>query len=153
MSLAITAIWPMGVADPLLFHNGSIEKLRGGDPRGTGSTATLQSTRSPTRSAVPTRPPIVGWQENVIWAAPRGVYLSDGSTMRSLTEQGGVSELWRTLYNQKRPGTQVTAAVFLDLLFVSILVDWDGTYPYDLRPFTLICDLSERAWFASRTWA
>jgi hypothetical protein len=90
---------------------------------------------------------VVGWQENVVWAAPRGVYLSDGSTMRSLTEQGGIAELWRTLYNQKRPGTQVTAAIFLDLLFVSILTDWDGSYPYDLRPFTLVCDLNERAWY------
>jgi hypothetical protein len=83
----------------------------------------------------------------VVWAAPRGVYMSDGSTMRSLTEQGGIADLWRTIYANRRPGTYVTCAVFLDLLFVSVLTTWDGTTPADLRPFTLVCNLNERAWY------
>jgi hypothetical protein len=146
MSLAITGIWPMG-AQILLFHSGSIEKLRGTIPPGTGIDSDMY--RDPFTDQVGCSDPasIVGWQENVVWAAPRGIYLSDGATMRSLTEQGGIAELWRTLYRQKRAGTQVVAAVFLDLLFVSVLIDWDGTYPYDLRPFTLVCDLNERAWY------
>jgi hypothetical protein len=145
-SLAITAIWPMG-SQILIFHDGSIEKLRGGIPP--ASLVDTDMSLDPFTSQVGCADPssVVGWQENVIWAAPRGVYLSDGATMRSLTSQGGIAELWRSLYTQKRPGTQVTASVFLDLLFVSILVDWDNTYPYDLRPFTLICDLNERAWY------
>jgi hypothetical protein len=145
-SLAVTAIWPMS-AQILCFHDGSIEKLRGTKPAQT--LADGDFALDPFTDQVGCSDPasVVGWQENVVWAAPRGVYLSDGSTIRSLTEQGGISELWRTLYNQKRVGTAVTAAVFLDLLFVSVLTDWDGSYPYDLRPFTLVCDLNERSWY------
>ena len=145
-SLAITAIWPMG-AQVLLFHNGSIEKLRGAIPP--TSSVNTDMYLDPFTEQVGCSDPasVVGWQENVIWAAPRGVYLSDGATMRSLTTQGGIGELWRTLYKAKRPGTQVVCGVFLDLLFVSVLTDWDGTVPYDLRPFTLVCDLSERSWW------
>jgi hypothetical protein len=143
---AITMLWPMG-GQILVFHNGSIEKLRGAIP----AEATVDSDfyLDPFTQQVGCNDPasVVGWQENVIWAAPRGIYLSDGSTMRSLTEQGGISDLWRQLYANKRAGTQVTAVVFLDLLFVSVLIDWDGSTPHDLRPFTLVCHLTDRSWY------
>src|SRR5262252_3528834 len=131
----------------MVFHNGGIERIRGGIPPGTlvDSDMTMDTFTDQVGTSDPTS--VVGWQENVIWAAPRGVYLSDGATMRSLTQQGGIAELWRSVYNNKRPGTPVVAAVFLDMLFISICINWDMTYPYDLRCFTLVCDLNERAWF------
>src|SRR5262249_23828869 len=39
------------------------------------------------------------------------------------------------------------AAVFLDLLFIGVCIGWDNTYPYDLRCFTLVCDLNARDWY------
>ena len=142
----VTALWPMG-GQILVFHNGSIEKLRGSIPAAANVDGDIY--RDPFTDQVGCNDPasVIGWQENVIWAAPRGVYLSDGSTMRSLTEQGGIADLWRTLYANKRPGTQVVASVFLDLLFVSVLTDWTAGTPYDLRPFTLVCHLTERQWY------
>jgi len=144
-SLGISAIWPMG-AQILIFHDGSIEKIKGTIPPSTDIDTDMYL--DPFTDQVGCQDPasVVGWQENVIWAAPRGVYLSDGSTIRSLTEQGGIADLWRTLYLNKRPGTYVTSAIFLDLLFVSVLIDWDGSTPNDLRPFTLVCNLGERSW-------
>ena len=130
----VTGLWPMG-AQILVFHDGSIEKLRGSIPPGTDRRHD-DMWLDPFTEQMGCNDPasIVGWQENVIWAAPRGVYLSDGSTIRSLTEQGGIGDLWRTLYANKRPGTQVVAAVFLDLLFVSVLTDWTADTPHRPAP-------------------
>lgn len=144
---AVTALWPMS-SQILVFHDGSIEKLRGSIPPGVDRD-NADMGWDPFSEQMGCNDPasVVGWQENVLWAAPRGVYLSDGSTIRSLTDQGGIGDLWRTLYALKRTGTQVIASVFLDLLFVSVLTDWTGTTPADVRPFTLVCDLSERSWY------
>jgi len=142
----ITAIWPMQ-AQILVFHQGMIEKLRGSIPPGTDIDTDMYLDTFSSQVGCNDPASVVGWQENVLWAAPRGVYLSDGATIRSLTSQGGISELWRQLYNQKRAGTGVVASVFLDLLFVSVLTDWDTSVPHDLRPFTLVCDLQNRAWY------
>ena len=135
-------------AQILVFHDGSVEKIRGSIPAGTDRDNDDIGI-DPFTEQIGCNDPasIVGWQENVIWAAPRGIYLSDGATIRSLTSQGGIGDLWRSLYANKRPGTQVHAAVFLDFLFVSVLTDWTVDTPADLRPFTLVCNMTDRSWF------
>ena len=106
---AVTAFAPMW-AQILVFHTTAIEKIRGTIPPGTNLDPDMFSTRSPTRSAATTRARSCDWQENVIFANSRGVHLTDGATMRSLTEQGGIGDFWRTIYERKRAGTQVVAA-------------------------------------------
>ena len=147
-SLAVTAIWPMA-GQIMVFHDSSIEKIRGGIPPDVDITIDPDMYLDPLTEQMGCSDPasVVGWQENVIWAAARGVYLSDGATIRSLTDQGGISDVWRNLYNRKRVGTHVTSVVFLNYLFVSVLTDWDDSRPHDLRPFTLICDLGDRSWY------
>jgi hypothetical protein len=93
---------------------------------------------------------VVPWQENVCFANPLGVFLTDGSTIRSLTDQGGISDLWRQAYGLKKTGTQVHAAVFRDLLFVTLLTNWGTSTPDEQRPITLVCDLNDRTWIRFR---
>jgi hypothetical protein len=90
---------------------------------------------------------IVQWQENVIFANSRGVHLTDGATIRSLTDQGSVGDFWRTLYERKRAGTQVVAGVFLDYLFVTVLTNFQAGTPPENLPVTFVCDLNNRTWF------
>lgn len=144
--LGLTAIWPMP-NQILCFHDGSIEKIRGDIPPG----ALLESNMSidPFSSQMGTRDPksIVAWQENVIFAGPRGVYLTDGATIRNLSDQGGIGDVWRNIYALKRSGTQVCCSVFLDLLFVTVLTQWSVGASEELIPYTFVCDLNARSWW------
>ena len=90
---------------------------------------------------------VVPWQENLIWACSHGVMLTDGSTIRSLSDQGGNGQVWRYLYGLKRSGTQVCCGIYLNYLFCSILTQWDSGTPRENRPFTFVCDLANRTWF------
>ena len=107
-SRGVTGIWPMG-SQILVFHNGSIEKIRGGIPPGTNIDSDMYLDPFTEQMGCSDPSSIVGWQENVIWAASRGIYLSDGSTIRSLTEQGGIADFWRTLYRASGAGRRSSA--------------------------------------------
>jgi len=145
-SRPITAIMPMS-AIILVFHDGFTEKIRGSIPPATNvdSDWTLDTFSAQLGCSDPSS--IVPWQENVIFANQRGIHLTDGTTIRSLTDQGGIGELWRNLYLLKRSGTQVCCEVYLDELYVSILTQYTGASPVENRSYCFVCDLNQRTWY------
>lgn len=145
-SRSVTAFAPMG-AQILCFHSKSIEKIRGSIPPGANLDSDMFLDMFSDQMGCEDPASVVNWQENVIFANSRGVHLTDGATIRSLTDQGSVGDFWRTLYERKRAGTQVHAGVFLDYLFVTILSDFQAGIPPENLPVTFVCDLNNRTWF------
>lgn len=143
---SVTAFVPMS-AQILCFHSKSIEKLRGSIPPGANLESDMFMDLFTDQLGCEDPASICNWQENVIFANPRGVHLTDGATIRSLSDQGSIGDLWRTLYERKIPGTQVVCGVFLDYLFVTILSDVQAGTPPENLPVTLCCDLNNRTWF------
>jgi len=145
-SRGITGIMPMS-GSVLVFHDGMITKVRGAIPPETNVDTDMSTDVFSAQLGCTDPASIVPWQENVIFANPRGIHLTDGSTIRSLTDQGGIGEVWRELYALKRSGTQVCAEVYLDELYVSILTSYTGATPTEQRSFMFVCDLSQRTWY------
>jgi hypothetical protein len=145
-SRAVTAFAPMG-AQILCFHAKSIEKIRGSIPPGANLDTDMFLDMFSDQQGCEDPASVCQWQENVIFANSRGVHLTDGATIRSLSDQGSIGDFWRTLYERKRAGTQVIAGVFLDYLFCTILSDFQAGDPPEALPVTLCCDLNNRTWF------
>lgn len=130
----------------LVFHHSSIERIRGGIPPGTDLDSDMSMDVFSEQIGTDDPGSVVSWQENVCFAGPHGVFLTDGATIRSLTDQGGIGNLWRELYKNRRPGSRVHACVFKDLLFVTVMTTWGTSTAEELRPMTLVCDLITRVW-------
>jgi hypothetical protein len=145
-SRSITAIMPMA-STILVFHDGFTEKIRGSKPPGTNIDTDMNLDTFSAQLGCVDPASIVPWQENVIFANQRGIHLTDGTTIRSLTDQGGIGATWRELYARKRSGTQVCAEIFLDELYVSILTQYTGATPPELRSYCFVCDLTDRTWY------
>jgi len=85
----------------------------------------------------------------VYFANPQGVYLTNGSTPVSLTEQGGIDTYWRSLFSGYISAAPVpssstwtiAAGYWRGFLFVSVLND------SRVLQATLMCDVSRRAWW------
>lgn len=146
LSRPITAWAPMA-SQILCFQSKSIEKLRGSIPPGVNLESDMFPEMFSDQMGCVDPQSVCNWQENVIFANARGVHLTDGATIRSLSDQGSIGDLWRTLYERKRAGTQVVSGVFLDYLFVTILSDIQAGIPPENLPVTLVCDLNNRTWF------
>ena len=143
---SVTAIYPM-TSQIIVFHDGSIEKIRGGVPPASLVDTDMYVDVFSEQIGTSDPASVVPWQENVCFANPHGVYLTDGATLRSLTDQGGIGDLWRNLYAQRATGTQVHATVFLDNLMVTVLTNWNAATSDEARPVTLVCDLAGRTWY------
>jgi hypothetical protein len=142
----VKAFAPMG-AQILAFHAKSIEKIRGSIPPGANLDTDMFMDAFTDQQGCEDPASVVQWQENVIFANSRGVHLTDGATIRSLSDQGSIGDLWRTLFERKRSGTQVMCGVFLDYLFVTVLTNFQTGIPPENLPVTLVCDLNNRSWF------
>jgi hypothetical protein len=148
---SITAFGPMANVC-VVFHDGMTSRIKGGNipPDGVLTQRDGMDTTSDTLSdqfGCVDPASVVPWQENLIWACSHGVMLTDGSTIRCLTDQGGIGQVWRHLYGIKRSGTQVSCGIYLNYLFASILTQWDNSTVREDRPFTFVCDLSTRTWY------
>lgn len=151
LSRSITALGPMANVC-IVFHDGMTSRIKGGNvpPDGLLTAREGMDTTSDVLSdqfGCVDPASVVPWQENLIWACSHGVMLTDGSTIRCLSDQGGIGQVWRYLYALKRSGTQVSCGIYLNKLFCSILTQWDSTTPREDRPFTFVCDLSSRTWY------
>jgi len=142
---AVTALFPMS-AQILVFHDGSIERIKGAIPPASNLNTDMYVDTFSEQIGCSDPASVCAWQENVCFANPHGVYLTDGATIRSLTDQGGIGDLWRAIYALKKAGAQVHATVFLDQLFVTVLTNWNSGTPDEQRPMTLVCDLGSRTW-------
>lgn len=147
---AVTALGPMANVC-VVFHDGMTSRIKGGTyPPATGlppdKVDITVDTFSDQYGCVDPAS-VVPWQENLIWACAHGVMLTDGSTIRSLTDQGGMGEVWRHLYGLKRTGTQVVCGIYLNRLFIQVLTQWTTSTTREDRPFTFVCDLADRTWY------
>jgi hypothetical protein len=124
----------------LLFHAGSVERIRGSAPP--DSTATnpagdfvLENLFD--RAGCGDARSIAYWNDNCIFADERGCHMTDGAIVRNLISQGGLVIFWRALFRDR---ISLAACTYLDYYIITI-VRSDGT------AVTLICDLNRRAWF------
>jgi len=123
----------------LIFHPGSVERLRGSKPPDTAAGDTgdfvLESLFDACGCADPKS--IAYWNDNCIFADERGVHLTDGAIVRNLISQGGLTTYWRNLFQAR---ASIAAETFLDY-YVVTLRDQAGS------GMTLACDLNRRSWF------
>lgn len=124
----------------LVFHGGSTERLIGAvpPPNSDMDRATIwQVGCTDSRS-------IVVNDGNCIFANPRGVYFTNGTSPVSLTRQGGIESLWQ---NTLKAGTYdastwtIACGVRGDFLFVTVL---DAS---NVLTLSLMCYLPRRAWW------
>jgi hypothetical protein len=84
---------------------------------------------------------IVVQEGNVLFANPRGVYLTNGAGFASLTTEGSIESYWQSLFAGYDPSTWViSAGVFRGFYLVSIL---DNT---GALKAALMCYVPRRAW-------
>ena len=122
----------------LLFHQGSVERLRGGippttaDPLGDMFMEPLFD-----RAGCGDARTIAYWQDNCVFADERGVHFTDGATVRNLAAQGGILTFWRTLWKNR---LTVAGDTYLNYYLITV-IRTDGI------AVTLVCDLERRTWF------
>jgi hypothetical protein len=121
----------------LVFHPGSVERIRGVTPDHTGGTGDLFLESLFDRVGCVFPKSIAYWNENCIFADSHGVHLTDGAVIRNLATQGSILTYWRTVYGN---AVSVAGTTFLDYYLVTVRRS-DGT------AITLICDLNARQWF------
>lgn len=129
----------------LIFSNGAMERIIGATPppnsdmdRAPVSPVGCTDCRS-----------IVQVGPYVYFANPEGVYLTNGSTPVSLTEQGGISSYWRSLFDGYVTAAPVpssstwtiAAGWYRGFLFVTVLNELKQLQS------TLMCNLARRAWW------
>jgi len=141
---AVTGMAPMA-SQILVYHAAAMERVRGSIPPGTNIEVDDMFPEPMTEQVGCILPhTIVPWRENFIFADERGVFLTDGSTVRNLAELGGIGDLWRVIYGNRNALNGVCAGTFLDYLLVTV----NCTVPPALDVnFTLVCDLNTRSWF------
>jgi hypothetical protein len=104
----------------LIFHPSSIERLRGGPlwntAGGKDGTGLVFDTLSEHVGCKDARS-IASWTDYVIFADEHGVHMTDGATIKNITEQGGISYYWRLLYEG---ASSVCATRFLDYYIVTL---------------------------------
>ena len=140
----VTGLAPMA-GQILIFHPASIERIRGSVPPALDVDTDMFV--EPLTEQVGCVHPhtIVPWRENIIFADERGVFLTDGSTVRNLIELGGMGDFWRVAYGNKIPDNgSVSCGIFLDYLVVTVNC---MVPPSTAVNFTLVCDLNTRSWF------
>lgn len=124
----------------LVFHDGMIERIRGTKPPAGVDPGDLILEPAFQRIGCGDARTIAYWNDNCLFADEHGVHMTDGSVIRNITTQGGISSYWRELWASH---SIVTGAVFLDYYVVSIT-----TSVGELKQaVTLICDLNRRKWF------
>lgn len=83
---------------------------------------------------------IVVMNGNAIFANPTGVYITNGVAPVSLTEEGGISTYWRSLFSgYSRSTWTISAGAYGDYYVVVIL---NGSTFVD----GFVCDVKQRAW-------
>src|SRR5262252_1059641 len=133
----------------LVFHDGAISRLRGTQPPVTGGgTGDFFVDTLSDHIGCPNPASVCHWLENVIFADPNGVQITDGASIRCLTDQGGLHSYWYDLYKNLRPGAQVHADVFQDQLVVFLPTTIQvGDLEREDYPTMLLCDLNNRVWY------
>lgn len=119
----------------IAFHADSVERIRGGiPPSGTG---TGDLWREPIMGLGGCTSPrsITYWNENVLFCDGRGAYITDGTTIKDLTNQA-VSQAWQAAYTST---TKIAAGITGNYWVVSFTVSGSAVMLW-------VYDLLERWW-------
>jgi len=122
----------------LVFHPGSVERLRGSTPaHGVSEQGDMFIEPLFDRVGCRDARTIALWNDNCVFADEHGVHITDAAVIRNLVSQGGILYYWRNLW-----GLKATAAgcTFLDYYIITLRLT-SGP------PVTLICDLNKRQWY------
>jgi hypothetical protein len=122
----------------LVFHAGSVERIRGSIPPGTDIASDMFLEPLFDRAGCTDARSIAYWNDNCIFADERGIHLTDGSIVRNMISQAGLLFFWRQLYRQK---LTIAAATYLDYYILTV------RRSSGLPPVTLVCDLNRRSMF------
>jgi hypothetical protein len=122
----------------LVFSQGHTERLIGSTPP-PGS----DMDRSPIGTVGCTDARSIVIQENnVLFANPRGVYLTNGAGFASLTDEGLIATYWQSLFSGYDPATWTIAAGIYRTFYVVSIIDNSGTLKA-----TLMCNVTRRSWW------
>jgi hypothetical protein len=122
----------------VIFHEGTVERLRGTKAPGQDIEEDLWMEPLIGLGGCNEPHTICYWTDNVIFADARGVYLTDGTTIRDISTQGGIGREWRRAYD---PSWRVSAGVVYDQYVVAMA---DLTNQVFKKCF--VCDLYSRSW-------
>jgi hypothetical protein len=122
----------------LVFHPAMIERIRGSIPPGQDLDSDMYVDTLTDQVGCTEPQTIVSWRENIIFADERGIFITDGATVKNLVEIGGMGDFWRIAYGNRVAGSSVSCGIFLDYLLVTVITP--------VAPFTLVCDLNARSW-------
>lgn len=125
----------------LMFHSRSTERLRGISSGVAAGGAPPTATNGGGNLAMDTAfdvgcidaKTIVHWNDFVVWADARGIYMSDGVALKNLTAAGLIQSMWRQYTSLTY--TVVAAGIINDTYIISITnagVEV-GTFAYDLN--------------------
>ena len=123
----------------LVFSQGAVERIIGSTPP-PGS----DMQRDPIAGSVGCTDArsIVVQENNVLFANPRGVYLTNGAGFASLTDEGLIATYWQSLFTSYDPSTWIiSAGVYRTFYFISV-VDNNGNLVT-----SLMCNVPRRAWW------
>ena len=100
----------------LIFHGGTTERLRGTTPP-PGSDMVLE----PFFNDGCIDPfSIAYWQQRVIFASSRGIYLTDGASVVDLTAAAGMKSYWTSLMSSYSTTWRVAGGIYRDHYIISI---------------------------------
>jgi len=139
LSKPVTGLAAMG-SKLIVFHSSRISRIGGQVAPATDVDSDMYQDTLTDQIGCTDPQTIVYWNENVCFADERGVYMTDGASVRNLTEQGGIGDFWREVYAARGTAPSISAAIYFDYLVVSVL----GASGQN---WILICDLNTRGWF------
>lgn len=125
----------------LVFHDNSVEVIRGSIPPGTANTDMSLEPLFIGLGSVDPRS-IIGYQENVIWADREGVYMTDGTTPLDLTKAGLIKDFWRERMTGFVRGSWSLSAGIVSGLLMLCISDAAGVFVD-----CFVCDLGTRVWW------
>lgn len=126
----------------VVFCKNAIYRVRGSIPPGNGPSDMRVELLSPKVFGLIDPRSIVYYGTSVIFANQQGVWMTDGVSLKNLTEKGGIHQLWINAVNTGI--TECVSWVYRGNLFVSI---WNGVGHYSNPPtWTLMYDFDRNAW-------
>ncbi len=119
----------------LIFSDGAVERLVGSTPP-PGSDFTLSSAFT---EGTPDARSIAFWGDNVVFANPSGIFITDGSALDDLTKSAGMLSYWQDLLASWTTSWTLGAGVYQSYYVISVM---NGSTFVDAA----MIDLQRRTW-------
>lgn len=107
----------------LAFHGATTDLITGTTPPSATSIGDLTQKANAFSVGCLDARTIVKYNDTVIWADARGIYQSDGNTVKDLSAAGGISSYWRTLVptfgGAGLTGVTVAAGIYHDTYIIT----------------------------------